>query len=175
MALRPDLAWQASLFDTGEIDYDPAFTGARRRELTEGAWVEHVPAWLSGADELFSRLLDATPWGQHDRWMYERKVTEPRLTHRWSLEADTEQGRPPAVLQDVAATLSARYDVEFRQVGVNLYRDGSDSVAWHGDRIAREIPEATVALVSLGAPRPFKLRPKGGGTSITYLPGPGDL
>lgn len=60
-------------------------------------------------------------------------------------------------------------------MGVNLYRDGSDSVAWHGDRIARELPEATVALVSLGAVRPFKLRPKGGGASVTYLPGPGDL
>jgi alkylated DNA repair dioxygenase AlkB len=61
------------------------------------------------------------------------------------------------------------------QVGANLYRDGADSVAWHGDRVARELPEAVVALVSLGAARPFRLRPTGGGASIGYLPGPGDL
>jgi len=175
LTLCPDLAWQGSLFDTGEISYDAVLTGCQRRHLTHGAWVDHLPGWLGGADELFARLLAATPWSQHERWMYERKVTEPRLTHRWYLDGDTEQGRPPAVLQEIAATLSARYGVTFSQVGVNLYRDGSDSVAWHGDRIAREIHEATVALISLGAPRPFKLRPKGGGTSITYLPGPGDL
>lgn len=107
--------------------------------------------------------------------MYDRKVTEPRLTHRWYVDADTKQVSPPGVLRGVAVALSTRYGVSFTQVGVNLYRDGADSVAWHGDRIARDIPEATVALVSLGAPRPFKLRPKGGGTSMTFLPGPGDL
>lgn len=181
MANGPDLAWQGSLFDTGEIGYDAALTSCQRRELAEGAWVDHLPGWLRGADELFAALLAATPWAQHQRWMYEKKVTEPRLTHRWYLgaapddEAVPEDERPPVFLQQVTKDLSAHYDVDFSQVGVNLYRDGSDSVAWHGDRIAREIPEATVALISLGAPRPFKLRPKGGGRSLTYLPGPGDL
>jgi alkylated DNA repair dioxygenase AlkB len=75
----------------------------------------------------------------------------------------------------MADLLSGRYGVAFTQVGVNLYRDGSDSVAWHGDRVARELPEAVVALVSLGAARPFRLRPTGGGPSVGYLPGPGDL
>jgi alkylated DNA repair dioxygenase AlkB len=75
----------------------------------------------------------------------------------------------------MAAVLSERYGVAFTQVGVNRYRDGADSVAWHGDRVARELPEAVVALVSLGAARPFRLRPTGGGASIGYLPGPGDL
>jgi alkylated DNA repair dioxygenase AlkB len=75
----------------------------------------------------------------------------------------------------MAAALSERYGVEFTQVGANLYRDGADSVAWHGDRVARELPEAVVALVSLGAPRPFRLRPTGGGASVGYVPGPGDL
>jgi len=181
MATGPDLAWQGSLFDTGEIGYDAALTGCRRRELSEGAWVDHLPGWLRGADEVFAALLAATPWAQHQRWMYEKKVTEPRLTHRWYLDAvppddaAPQDERPPVLLQQLAKALSAHYDVGFTQVGVNLYRDGSDSVSWHGDRIAREIPEAIVALISLGAPRPFKLRPKGGGRSLTYLPGPGDL
>jgi len=173
---RPyDLAWQASLFDVGEIGYDPTLAGSQRRKLADGAWVDHLPGWLDGADELFARLLDSTPWGQHERWMYERRVTEPRLTYRWHLDAESDQGRPPDVLEGIAAVLSARDRVEFKQVGVNLYRDGADSVAWHGDRIARELPAAIVALVSLGAPRPFKRRPKGGGPSLSYVPGPGDL
>jgi alkylated DNA repair dioxygenase AlkB len=121
---------------------------------------------------LFARLLDVTPWQQRDIWMYERRVAEPRLTHRWRLD---EEEPPLPILRQLAVALSERYGVTFTQVGINLYRDGSDSVAWHGDRVARELPEATVALVSLGVPRPFKLRPKGGGRSIAYLPDRGDL
>lgn len=172
MSDSEDLAWQASLFHAGEIGFDPDFGGLVRRELTEGAWVDHAPGWARGADELFAGLLDLTPWRQRDIWMYDKRVPEPRLTHRWVLNRE----EPPLpVLREMAETLSARYGVTFTQVGTNLYRSGSDSVAWHGDRVARELPEATVALVSLGATRPFKLRPKGGGQSITYLPGHGDL
>jgi alkylated DNA repair dioxygenase AlkB len=104
--------------------------------------------------------------------MYDRVVPEPRLTHRWRLD---DGPAPPADLCEMAGLLSERYGVAFTQVGVNLYRDGADSVAWHGDRVARELPEAVVALVSLGAVRPFRLRPTGGGRSVGYLPGPGDL
>lgn len=172
MSDSEDLAWQASLFHAGETGFDPDFGGLVRRELTEGAWVDHAPGWARGADELFAGLLDLTPWRQRDIWMYDKRVPEPRLTHRWVLNRE----EPPLpVLREMAETLSARYGVTFTQVGTNLYRSGSDSVAWHGDRVARELPEATVALVSLGATRPFKLRPKGGGRSITYLPGHGDL
>lgn len=81
------------------------------------------------------------------------------MTHRWYLDAETDEARPPTALRGMAAALSEHSGVSFTQVGANLYRDGSDSVAWHGDRIAREIPEATVALISLGAPRPFSLTP----------------
>jgi alkylated DNA repair dioxygenase AlkB len=75
----------------------------------------------------------------------------------------------------MGALLGERYGVGFTRIGANLYRDGADSVAWHGDRVARELPTATVALVSLGAVRPFRLRPAGGGTGPGFLPGPGDL
>jgi alkylated DNA repair dioxygenase AlkB len=71
--------------------------------------------------------------------------------------------------------LSDRYGVTIDSVGFNLYRDGKDSVAWHGDRIAREIAEPVVALVSLGEPRSFLLRPRGGGRSRRFLLGGGDL
>jgi alkylated DNA repair dioxygenase AlkB len=166
-----DLAWQPSLFDGGAVGFDGSFGGVERRELTEGAWVDHLPGWCHGSDELFARLLAETPWQGRTVPMYDRMVVEPRLTHRWVLP----EAPPPDELQAMARVLSQRYGVAFTQVGVNLYRNGADSVAWHGDRVARELPEAVVALVSLGATRPFRLRPTGGGPSVLYRPGPGDL
>jgi alkylated DNA repair dioxygenase AlkB len=172
----PDLAWQPSLLDdapaAGGVEIDGAFHGLRQHQLGDGAWVHHAPGWCRGADALFALLLAGTPWRGRQVWMYERVVPEPRLTHRWRLDEGPE---PPAGLREMAAVLSARYGVEFSQVGANLYRDGADSVAWHGDRVARELPEAVVALVSLGAVRPFRLRPTGGGASLVWRPGPGDL
>jgi alkylated DNA repair dioxygenase AlkB len=167
-----DLAWQPSLLDSPAVEIDTGFRGLRRHELAGGAWVDLAPGWCPGADDLFARLLAETPWSGRDVRMYDRVVREPRLTHRWRLD---DGPAPPAELRAMAAALSERYGVEFTQVGANLYRDGADSVAWHGDRVARELPEAVVALVSLGAPRPFRLRPTGGGASVGYLPGPGDL
>ena len=162
-----DLAWQPSLLDGLEVDVD---VGARRHELANGAWVDVVPLWRLEADTLFARLLADTPWsGPRRVRMYDQMVLEPRLTHRWPL------AEAPADLAAMARELSGRYGVEFTQVGANLYRDGTDSVAWHGDRVARELPSATVALVSLGAVRPFRLRPTGGGASVGFAPGPGDL
>jgi alkylated DNA repair dioxygenase AlkB len=165
-------SWQPSLLAAGAVDFDRTFAAVTRRELAEGAWIDHQPGWVAGADELFDELLELTPWRQRDIWMYEKRVAEPRLTHRWVLDRETP---PISILVEMAAALSERYGVAFSQIGANLYRDGADSVAWHGDRIARTLPEATVALISLGEPRPFKLRPKGGGRAIGYLPDRGDL
>jgi alkylated DNA repair dioxygenase AlkB len=170
--MAPDLAWQPSLLDGPALELDRSFAALRRRELAEGAWVDHAPGWCRGADALFARLLEGTPWTGREVRMYDRVVPEPRLTHRWRLASGP---TPPEELCEMAGVLSERYGVAFTQVGVNLYRDGADSVAWHGDRVARDLPEAVVALVSLGAARPFRLRPTGGGSSVGYLPGPGDL
>ena len=68
-----------------------------------------------------------------------------------------------------------RYGTVFDRLGFALYRDGRDSVAWHGDQVARDLPEALVATVSLGEPRLFALRPKGGGRAVRYHLGHGDL
>jgi alkylated DNA repair dioxygenase AlkB len=105
--------------------------------------------------------------------MYDRRVLEPRLTAPWNLRS----GVPlePRILEDVRLALSARYGVVFDSAGFNLYRDGQDSVAWHGDRIAKEIEGPIVALVSLGEPRKFLLRPRGGGKSRAFHLGGGDL
>jgi alkylated DNA repair dioxygenase AlkB len=80
------------------------------------------------------------------------------------------------VIDDMAKLLSAHYGVDFTSVGVNLYRDGRDSVAWHGDRVARDSPDDTcIAIVSLGGRRRFLLRPKGGGASVRFELDSGDL
>jgi alkylated DNA repair dioxygenase AlkB len=164
--------WQPSLLGSGEVGFDASFTGIARRQLGDDAWIDHVPGWISGADELFGQLLDIAPWQSRTIRMYDREMVEPRLVARWRLD---EEGPPLPVIGAMAEALSARYGVRFTSVGANLYRDGNDSVAWHGDRVARDLPEATVAIVSLGFARPFRLRPKGGGRSISLLPGPGDL
>jgi alkylated DNA repair dioxygenase AlkB len=100
--------------------------------------------------------------------MYDRKVAEPRLTTRaWD--------DPPDPLPAMARALSEHYGEDLSCVSANLYRDGRDSVAWHGDRVGRRRAETVVAIVSLGSPRRFLLRPKGGGPSRRLAPAPGDL
>jgi alkylated DNA repair dioxygenase AlkB len=162
------LTWQASLLEPDEPGFDAAFTGAARRFLGDGAWVDVVPGWATGAGALFARVMDAAPWGAHDRWMYDRMVAEPRLTTR-------EWTAPPAPVTEMSVCLTSRYGYDLSMVSANLYRDGQDSVAWHGDRVGRTRTETVVAILSLGAARRFLLRPKGGGPSVRLTPNSGDL
>ncbi len=163
------LAFQGSLLSQPS----PALAGVpvQRRRLAHGAWVDHAEGWLAGADALFDHLADELAWRQGRRWMYDREVDDPRLTA--SLKEGSWERYP--VLLDVVASLAARYGGTFPSCWLNLYRDGHDSVAWHGDRVARDRRTALVAIVSIGERRPFRLRPKGGGPSIGYELGRGDL
>ena len=163
------LAFQGSLLS----EPAPSITDTpiSRRHLARGAWVDHAPYWLAGADALFRTLTDELDWRQGRRWMYERQVHDPRLTTALDAEA---MGRIP-VVADICAFLGARYGGSYESCWLNLYRDGHDSVAWHGDRVARERLTALVAIVSVGERRPFRLRPKGGGPSIGFQLGRGDL
>jgi alkylated DNA repair dioxygenase AlkB len=168
--MNAELVWQPSLLDAGpEPAIDPSFPGAVRIQLDKRSWIERVPGWVSGSDALFDFLLGAADWGQRTRKMWDQEVLEPRLTSSWRAES----GRMlrPQVLETMRRALSDRYGVEFDSMGLNLYRDGRDSVAWHGDRIAKEIAEPLVAIVSVGEPRRFLLRPKarGGGLSTRRL------
>ena len=173
-ASDPGRAWQPSLLDGSvEPDVDRSFSGLRRWQLDATSWVDHAPGWVSGSDGLFADLLAGVPWGQRTRRMYDHLVLEPRLTSWWS--AGSGEPLRPAVLERMRSLLSIRYGVELDSMGLNLYRHGRDSVAWHGDRIAREIAEPVVAIVSVGEPRRLLLRPKGGGKSLSFLLGRGDL
>jgi alkylated DNA repair dioxygenase AlkB len=79
------------------------------------------------------------------------------------------------VLAEIRGLLSARYGETFDSIGFNCYRDGADSVAWHGDRHRHTIDNPIVATVSVGAARPFRLRPRRGGPSRSFDLGRGDL
>ena len=162
------LVWQPSLLGDVPPGFDTSFAGVERRDLGSGAWLEEVPGWAQGGDGLFEALLEGAPWASHERRMYDRMVVEPRLTTRqW------DDPSPP--LPAMAEALSERFDADLSVISANLYRDGQDSVAWHGDRVARNRPETVVAILSLGSPRRFLLRPKGGGRSLRLEPAPGDL
>jgi alkylated DNA repair dioxygenase AlkB len=156
------VSWQASLLDDGLPSVKVGFDRLERLQLDEHSWVDHVPGWLRGADALFGQLLAIGDWRQRERYLFEQKVLEPRLTAGFSIEAgaSTDDAAMPPALAAMAGALSDRYGVVFDRVWVNLYRDGRDSVAWHRDRNGRVHRNPLVATVSLGEPRRFLLRPR---------------
>ena len=168
-------AFQASLLDAvGE----PVVGRLRptRTALSDGAWIDVQRGWLAGADVLFERLRDAVPWRGERRQMYDRVVDVPRLLAFY----DQTMALPDPVLVDLKSALDAHYRNElgepFATAGLCLYRDGRDSVAWHGDRIGRSSTEDTmVAIIVLGEPRALLLRPRGGGATLRHDLGHGDL
>ena len=147
-----------------------------RVELGRGAWVEHCPGWAPAPGALFERLVTAARWREERRWMYDRIVDVPRLVAFYG----PGEPLPDAALRSMREALDDRYAPDLGEdlvtAGLCLYRDGRDSVAWHGDTIGRGSREDTVvAIVSLGARRRFLLRPRGGGGSLRYEIGEGDL
>jgi alkylated DNA repair dioxygenase AlkB len=165
------LAWQSSLFDEQRAPF--AFDGVRRVQLDENSWVDIVTSWLPGHAELFDLLHEAAPWQQRERHMYDKRVLEPRLVAAWS---GAELADLPDQLKDVRRAVSDRYHVEFDSVLVNLYRDGRDGVAWHGDTVRKRLPETVVVTVGLGERRRFLLRRGTSGPVIHELEsGAGDL
>ena len=172
------VALQGSLLDTvDEVGLRPLGAAVRRTTLTRGAWIDVRPGWVTGSDELFSRLSRDVPWHGERRQMYDREVDVPRLLSFYD-EAAT---LPHPVLEAAREALSRHYAHElgepFRTAGLCLYRDGRDSVAWHGDTIGRSRTEDTmVAIISVGTPRALLLRPRGGGgQTIRHVLGHGDL
>jgi alkylated DNA repair dioxygenase AlkB len=168
------VALQASLFDDDTTTLGPL--SSRRQPLRHGAWIDVCPGWVRGSAALFGRLVDSVPWRAERRQMYDRMVDVPRLLCFYGEGADL----PDPVLEKARDALSAHYAPElgepFTTAGLCFYRNGHDSVAWHGDRIGRGSHEDTmVAIVSLGEPRALLLRPHGGGESLRLMLGHGDL
>jgi alkylated DNA repair dioxygenase AlkB len=169
-----ELSWQASLFGLENPAVDADLVGLQRTWLDDASWVDLLPRWLHGSDHVFAELVARVEWRQRRVRMYDRMVDEPRLTWWWS-EDDGPGELPLPVLPQMGAALDRHYQLHFDSVGFNFYRDGRDSVAWHRDRVSRTQAEPVVVIVSVGAPRPFLLRPYGGGPSRPFLLGQGDL
>ncbi len=160
---------QGSLFAGG----DPTPTGVRptRLHLDDTSWIDHAPGWLAGADTLFAILAGTLAWRRRRRPMYGVLVDEPRL----SAPVDPAADRTPPVVAAIARRLAEAYDHPLDAVWANYYRDGRDSVAWHADRIGRHRVHPIVAIVSLGGPRRFALRPRGGSGTVRLPLASGDL
>ena len=149
----------------------------RRHLLSRGAWVDVRPGWVTGSDDLFPRLVQTVPWHAERRPMYERVVDVPRLLKFY----DEGEPLPDPVLDRAREALNEHYGAElgeeFTTAGMCFYRDGRDSVAWHGDTIGRSRRENTmVAIVSFGEACRRLLRPRnGGGGTLAFALGHGDL
>jgi alkylated DNA repair dioxygenase AlkB len=170
--------FQGSLLDASdETALGPLGVTVRRTHLSRGAWVDTRPGWVTGADALFERMAGAVPWRAERRMMYDRVVDVPRLLCFYG----EGQALPDPMLGAARDALSEHYLAELGEplctAGLCLYRDGRDSVAWHGDTIGRGSTEDTVvAILSLGTPRALLLRPRdGGGPVLRHDVGHGDL
>ncbi len=176
-------AFQGSLLDLcdeegegGGAGVRPLGPSVRRTVLGNGAWIDVRPSWVARADALFDRLVHVVHWRAEKRHMYDRIVDVPRLLCFYA----EDQPLPDPVLHEARQALCEHYGQElgepFATAGLCLYRDGRDSVAWHGDTIGRGRTEDTmVAIVSVGAPRALLLRPRGGGPTRRHDLGHGDL
>jgi len=148
----------------------------QRTELSDGAWIDRVPGWLLGSDQVLKTLLDQVQWRTERRQMYDREVAVPRLL-RWYAEGED---LPHPVLTEAKSALNSHYQKElgetFVTAGLCLYRDGRDSVSWHGDTIGRgSHTDTMVAIVSVGSERSLLLRPRSGGATLRVPVGHGDL
>lgn len=180
--------FQGSLFGSTEpstrdlrrsgVDGDVDGGGLDRTWLDRTSWIDHAPSWLAGADTLFAQLLECLPWRQRRSIpMFDQLVDEPRLVH-WCSIGSGEPAVPELdlpILDHIGRQLGEHYRVAFDSIGFNLYRDGNDSVAWHGDRHRNVVTDPIVAIVSVGAGRNLRLRPRGGGASRSWELGYGDL
>lgn len=164
---------QKDLFagEASSLAIDTSFATAKRVAIDHHSWVEVVPGWISGSQILFAALAAMVPWRQHDRRLFDQTFREPRLTAEYRNLSDV----PEKAVLDAARALSQRYGVVYDSLWLNFYRDGHDSTGWHRDRFSCRRPECVVPVLTLGATRRFLLKPRGGGASIAFKPGSGDL
>jgi alkylated DNA repair dioxygenase AlkB len=169
----PELAGAVDHACTGGLDVavDKEFGSTERVWLDEESWVDHVHSWLSGDDALMRFLIAEADWEQRSRWMYDRRVQEPRLT----AECPVIAAAPHPVLHYLADALTSHYRLPFTRLWMNWYRDNQDSTSWHADRPADQLERAIIPVLSLGASRRFLIKPNAGGRSKVFEVHGGDL
>jgi alkylated DNA repair dioxygenase AlkB len=164
-----------TLFNVAHDDAQPTINGGAfahpvEHRLDEHSSITHVPGLVGGHEELMRQLSTLDGWEQRRRWMYNRKVDEPRLTHEYR-----DLTVAPTFLIRIVEVLSDFCGVRYDGIWMNWYRDHRDSTSWHADRPANTPQTAIVPVLSLGATRRFLIRPNGGGASTTLLPAGGDV
>ena len=151
------VGWADPPGDT-EISIDPDAT-TERRELDDESWVDVTRGWLRGADDVYAALTERVAWRQGRVFRYERYLDEPRMGCWFG--RDTPYPHP--ALTEAHRAIQHQYRVTFGGVGLAFYRDGRDSVAFHRDTDLRYCENTVIAILSLGARRPWLLQPRGQG------------
>ena len=108
----------------------------------------------------FAALRAEVPWKAERRVMYDREVDVPRLTGHYHLPSFEPSSTPPDAILEAARAVADRTRVPFTSVGLNLYRDGRDSVAPHNDHLYEIVEGFPIGLLSLGATRRMTIRAK---------------
>jgi alkylated DNA repair dioxygenase AlkB len=160
----------------GYVDRDVA---VERLELGAGAWVDVARGWLQRADDVSEHLRAEIPWQSSQLFRYDHAVEERRLGSWWRSGTPL----PHPALAEATRALQHRYRVQFDGFGMLLYRDGADGQAFHRDTDMRWLDDAIVAILTLGAQRPWLLRPRsarhrqapGKGATHDLAPASGDL
>lgn len=164
--------------DTSHIGVDRD-AEVERLALDSEAWVDITRGWITGADELFQHLLDGVAWETSRLFRYDHFVEERRLGASWRPGTPL----PHPALAEATRTLQHRYGVRFDGFGMMQYRDGRDGQAFHRDTDMHWLDDTIIAILSLGARRPWLLRPRsarhdldpGKGATHDLAPGSGDL
>lgn len=156
--------------DPPQIDQGALF---ERIDLDDATWIDIARGWISGADHVYDHLVETVPFRQGRVWRYERWIDEPRMGAGASL---ANPGHP--ILADAQQAIAAKFKARFDGFGLAYYRDSSDSVAMHRDREMRWLEDTVVAILTLGATRPFLVQRRNTrdrSTARDLAPAGGDL
>ena len=135
--------------ERGRVSYTPRFLDA----AAAGAW--------------FAELRRDVNWRAERRMMYDREVDVPRLMAHFRLDPSSTSTPQPVL--EAAHRVIDRLRVPFNSVGLNLYRDGRDSVAPHNDHLNEIRKGFPIALVSLGATRRMTIRAKAEPRTVIHV------
>jgi alkylated DNA repair dioxygenase AlkB len=148
-----DLAAMGAESVAAWLTVDPV---VERLELGDGSWVDVVRNLVPRADEVHDDLAAHTRWEQGRVFRYERWVDDPRLSG-WQAGGQ----RHPALVE-AEHWIAQRYGVKFDGVALARYRDERDSVAFHRDRELTWLDDTIIGVLTMGARRPFLIRPLAG-------------
>jgi len=151
----------SSGLDQSWLTADPI---VERIDLGRGSWVDVVRALVPDPEQVTADLLSGVSWSGGRVFRYERWVDEPRLG---GFQAGAD--RHP-VLAQAGDWIERRYRVSFDGVALAQYRHAADSVGFHRDREMRWLEDTLIAIVVLGARRPFVLRPRGDRVPVERVP-----